>query len=503
MASAKRDRETIAQRWQSYRPNSPAFLYDVFGVDTLAPWQEKGLWSVANHQRTAFAGAQGTGKGFVIAGALLHHAGCYEKSKGAVLSATKAQLKTNVWSEIASLYSRSDAFQRMFELNTSALVSRSDPLTWFVVARAAAARGSAEAGDSTKVSEAAAGMYAEHTLTALDECSGLDDAVCDAVEGTASTKWRKLLYASNPLRRYGRFAAIYLLKGFGKGWVRFNISKEDSPWTNTPEARAIWLNDVEKFGINSAYVQARIFGRFPKRGTIDTIISEEDVLLAYERVFPTGPDDLLVPIDIGIDPARMGDDLCTFFVRRGRTILDAVALPYTKIPGIVRVAKQLAVKWCGYNLDGRGNRIKADPKENTTFRIDESGLGGGVVDDLQDEGWYVLGVDNGRTPPDFRAAKTYANLGMAVWSNGAERLKECSLHRVPEKLRTLLTSQLASRQYGFTTGNGPQKMGLLSKARMRQLRLGSPDLADALMLCICDLDVLGVAGSIEETIAVM
>ena len=503
------------RRWKAYEADPVAFLIDVFGWSSFADWQKRNLWAVAHRPRVATAGAQGTGKGVVAAGALLHHIGTRNDSKGAVYSAGRETLKTNVWAEIAKLYQRSDQFQRMFELTATQIVSRARPLTHFIVARTAAARYSRSDVGGEKIAEGAAGMYADDTLVVVDEATSPEDAIFDALEGTASTPRRRLFYEGNPVRRSGRFADVFLRKAFSRGWVHFFVSKLDSPWTNTAEARALWKADIQRYGPESAYVQARIWGRFPRAGTIDTLVTVDDVMLAYARgcvldaagnVVQLPADDRLLPLDIGIDPARYGDDLCAFVVRRGLIVLDLVTLPKSSEPEIRRVAKALARKYQGEVEVGDGEKKRrepADPRETTRFRIDEGSGGGGaaLVDNLREEGWVVYAVDNGRSPVDPIAERTYKNLGAAVWANGAEQLKRISLAGVPERYRTLLLNQLVTRQYRHSKG-GKQRMELVSKEEMRQRGLGSPDLADAAMLCFVDLDQIGV-GDINETIAIL
>lgn len=510
MSDAKKVAE-YARRWARYERDPVAFMADVFGWRNLPPWQQRALWSTANRPRTAVAGAQGTGKGNLAAEALLHHIGTRKDSKGQVLSASGKTLKLNIWPEIAKLYQRSDQFQRLFELTPTQLVSRWRPLTWFVVGRTAAARYSSSDSGGEKVSEAAAGMYADDTLTVADEASGIDDAVYDAIEGTASTPRRRLLYEGNPVRRTGRFAYIFLQPKFARGWVHFFVSKLDSPWTCTPEARAIWEADIDRYGPQSAYVQARIWGRFPRSGTIDTMVTVDDVMLGWTRGCVLGPDgevltrpedDRRLPLDVGVDPARMGDDLCVIFVRRGLNVLDCLALPKSRETEIRLLLMQLVRKYrCDVAIDDKGNVRPANDdemRELVRFRIDEGGVGGPLIDELQDDGWAAYGVNNGSTDLPPGQERTYANLGALVYANGSEMLKSMRLWGVPETYRTVLMNQLVSRQYHFTRTGRP-RITLLSKEEMRLKGMGSPDFADAFMLCACDLDVLGVAGRLDET----
>ena len=303
--------------------------------------------------------------------------------------------------------------------------------------------------------------------------SGVDDSIFDALEGSANTPDRKIVAIGNPLRRVGRFANIYLDERFKSDWSRMNVSYLDSSQTNGPDERAIRERWIEQYGESSAFVQARVYGRFPVASTDDTVFSTEEIRLARGRRIK---DDPSLDLCIGIDVARYGMDETVYYVRRGDCSIEMVCQAQTSSVEVVRMAKQLANKW-----------VEADSedtvKRKARFIIDETGVGSGVVDPLVDEGWRVSGVHNGSRS---RFHEEYYNLGAQIWLLDAKvAIQVASL--IDDDL---LASQLESRQFRFT-GTGKQRR-LTGKDEMRKRGLSSPDRADAFTLAFASDETVGL-----------
>jgi hypothetical protein len=128
--------------------------------------------------------------------------------------------------------------------------------------------------------------------------------------------------------------------------------------------------------------------------------------------------------------------------------------------------------------------------------VDETGVGGGVVDMLHRLGYPVVGVQFGGSPSD---KKKYRYKVDEIWGRMKDALKDrlvlpeddTKLGRLGQELR----DELTSRQFGFTDTD---QIRLETKAVMKRRGLMSPDLADAVALTFAheaDFAALGDANA--------
>lgn len=495
--------ERLGESLLAYRDDWQAFCADHFGI-TNDEWQRRVLWSIQANQKVATAGAQGVGKDFVASQAAAAKLILYPFSKVGVTSASGKTLRTNFWGELAALYRSSDLFQRFFEMDTQSVRARGHRETWYLIARTSSAHYSTGSGVGTgeKEAESIAGMYAKGgTLVVVDEASGVDDAVFDSLEGTANTSDCKLLYLGNPLRRSGRFHDVFRRPAFAVGWKHFHVDFTQSTRTNTPEGRAIRLQWIRQHGRNSAFVQARVWGRFPTGGSIDTILNEDLVAAAFGRrsvaTWTRANGAFVAPLDIGVDMARFGDDETVIVYRSGDHALRMETMGKKDSQFVLgRI-----LHWVRhYGLVSAGAPIPDEVRDLVTIRVDEGGgYGSGVIDPLRKMGFRCAGVHNGSSPKGRKGREQYDNLTTQLWDEDLKAaLATAHLSAIADDA---LLHQLVSRQYEYSVGR-ESKMRLVSKERMRKAGLGSPDRADALVLAFADLRKLGMT-NIASTIRLL
>lgn len=112
--------------------------------------------------------------------------------------------------------------------------------------------------------------------------------------------------------------------------------------------------------------------------------------------------------------------------------------------------------------------------------VDEGGVGGGVLDQLETMGIVVYGVDFS-AKPEGSSVEKYMNKRAEMWGRMAEWVKEkgCLPADDPGQEEKGLSAQLCAPTYTYS---GDVKMQLESKKDIRR-RLGiSPDDADALAI---------------------
>lgn len=215
-----------------------------------------------------------------------------------------------------------------------------------------------------------------------------------------------------------------------------------------------WLED---YGEDSDFFRVRVRGMFPKGGDMQ-LIPSDFIFNAMKR----GPGMYLGddPLICGVDLARGGDDNCYIQFRRGK---DAMSEKVYRIPGEKSRDSMKVVSLITMLL----NRHKPD----VTF-LDETGLGGPIVDRLAQLGYHVIGVNFGSEADDKRK---YRNKVAEMWW----RMREWIMNGGSIKDEPELEQELAGREYAH---NDKDQLVLERKSDMKK-RLGhSPDWADALCL---------------------
>ena len=452
---------------------------------TLWPIQAAILNSVRDNPRTAVRSCHGIGKTFTAAMCILWF--LYSHKKAIVLSTapTWRQVEKLIWKEIRTAYR-----EAIVPLGGS-LLPKTPELhlihdEWYA------------AGLSTNEPDRFQGFHEEHILVVVDEAAGVNLQIFEAIEGVLTSSGARLLLIGNPTSIGGAFYDAFTKPGFNTfhvsafdtpNFTSFNIKPEDiagGAWKNKvnselPYPRLItpaWAADrYAAWGEASSPYQVRVMGNFPQQGD-DTLIPLLWIELAMERWNDT---EAGVDVQLGVDVAAFGSDKTVIAVRRGRKIENLNVYTQKSTRETAGLARHIA------NLNNTRN-----------IKIDEIGVGRGVVDSLEEEGFINIGVNVAERSynPD-----RFANLRAELWWNLRESL-DPDIVKNPEPL-TLppddeLLAELSAVKFKFTPRGAIQ---IESKEDMKK-RLGrSPDRADAVCLALynvkyndfadCDAFVLG------------
>lgn len=161
-------------------------------------------------------------------------------------------------------------------------------------------------------------------------------------------------------------------------------------------------------------------------------------------------------IIVGADIARMGGDRIVFWMRKGLKTIKTAS--YTK----KRTTEtcDLLEEFVGFAKD-------------LEIRIDDTGVGGGVTDDMMNRGYKnVLAVNFGAKAID---TDKYPNWISEAWFNMAEVIKEAELPMNADLLMELTTRQWKMDNKG--------KRRVEGKDEYKKRGFRSPDLADAAIIC--------------------
>jgi len=362
-----------------------------------------------------------------------------------VTANTADQLQTKTWAELAKWKNRCIT-GHWFELNSGkgslSLYHRAFPETWQCKAYTC----------REENSESFAGQHAENSTSfyIFDEASNIPGIIWEVAEGGLTDGEPMMFAYGNPTRNTGKFKECF---NMNSGWTTRSIDSRTCKMPN----KALHAEWIEKWGIDSDFCRVRILGRFPNAD--DTQFMPSDVVSA---AMARGPGVYLGndPLICGIDLARGGGDNCVIGFRRGK---DAKSEKTYIIPGEKSRDSMRVISMLTMIL----NRHQPDQ-----IFVDETGLGGPILDRLTQLGYPALGVNFGGKADD---EKHYSNKTAEMAMRVLEWMQ--SGGSIPNESQ--LEQELISRSFWH---NSHDQLVMEPKDQMKE-RLGcSPDWADQLYL---------------------
>lgn len=312
------------------------------------------------------------------------------------------------------------------------------------------------------------GIHRRYVLAILDEACGIPDALWTAVEAITTNADCRILAIGNPDDPATEFGKVCTP---GSGWNVLQISSFDTPNLSgepVPEhMRHLlpdpqWVEDARRrWGEESPAYTSKVLGEFPEI-TVDTLIPQRYIVAAQNR--ETDLTQTTTPPVMGVDVARFGTD---------RTVITLARGPHVRV--IESRAKQSTTETTGRVVHHQG-KIGADQ-----IRVDGVGVGGGVVDQLTEQGHPVLDMQAGGAATD---PQIYKN-ARAEWYWCLRTLFEQGAIDI-DPADDDLAAQLAALRYNYTSRG---QVVIESKDDMRKRGMPSPDRADAVMLAMAKVNL--------------
>lgn len=411
--------------------NPIGYLREVLKADT---WERQNqiATAVRDCKRIAVRSCHHSGKTFAMAGLAHWFAVAHNPALVITTAPTLRQVRDLLWYEIAQHHVRSGAAGKLGGLSLE--FSPTQRILGF----------------TTNEPERFQGWHCENILVLVDEASGVEESIYEAIEGCLTGPNAHLALIGNPNNPMGTFYEAFRSPLYEK----FHISAFDVPERLLPSA---WAEERRiEWGEESTAYQVRVLGNFPPQGE-NSLISMAWVQAAMEREGEGSGE-----VELGADIGRYGSDESVVYVRRGAQVIDVDS-------------------WRGQDTMASAGRIAALARRHGAglLKVDDVGVGGGVVDRLSEAGFPVQGVNVGQAASD---SETYFNLRTELFQGLADRLRDGEI-ALPKD--DLLLDQLTQLRFTFTP-RGQKK--LESKEDLRKRRGSakgwqSPDRADALMLC--------------------
>lgn len=445
------------------------------------------LKAVRDHERVAVRSCNGSGKTYTAAYAVLWWLMCFRNSLVITTAPTEHQVRDVMWREIRRAYRGHEDLIDGTLLRTSLELGDKHYAS----------------GLSTNAPDRFQGFHQDNILFVVDEAPGVAEEIFEAIEGSMTSARARMLLLGNPTARSGTFYEAF--HGRRELWSTFHISVFDTPNfqgidPDSPNFQGInpdsevrdrefaelvlpglvtpkWAADaLINWGETSPMYQVRVLGEFPTEGE-DTLIPLRLIEAAVNREIEDPPpeqpsekipEDRLedpektpepdqVPVEIGVDVARFGSDRTVICVRKGPRVL---SLSSYQRQDTMATAGAVA-------------RAIAD-HEPGVVRIDEIGIGAGVVDRLREQGFK--NVEGANVAVRASNREQFLNARAEIFDGLRVRFESGRIS-IPEDRE--LIGQLAALRYSFTSSG---QMKLEGKDELRRRGLPSPDRADALAL---------------------
>lgn len=448
-----------------YADHPVEFVEDIIGA-TPDEEQAKILRSVAQNQMTSVRSGHGVGKSTVEAWTVIWFMVTRPFPKIPCTAPTQHQLFDILWAEVSKWLRHNKALADEIVWTKEKVYMKGYPEEWFAVARTASKP------------DALQGFHADDVLYIIDEASGVDDSIFEPVLGALSTPGAKLLMCGNPTQLSGFFYESHNKNR--ASYAAFHIDGRKSSRVSQDFVQTI----IRMYGEDSDVFRVRVAGDFP--------LQEDDIFIPLPLVENSimteySPRKKPDSIHIGCDVARFGDDRTVIGYK-----IDEKAEFYKKRQGQDTMKTADDIVLLGEMLVQR-YRLTPDKDDPIPVKVDDGGVGGGVVDRLRqmkrnapEKLWWleIYPVIFGQRikHKHYHDSTTYM---MSVVKKLLQPYDEDG-HRKPVELILPddddLVAQLSGRKYALTETS---KIKVESKDAMKKRGRPSPDEADCvLLLCL-------------------
>lgn len=438
------------------------FCEKILGVE-LWEKQKEILYSMRDNANTIAVSCNAGGKTFVSACGVLWFVSTHKDSIVLTSAPTWRQVTSVLWAEITKLYYNAK-FPIGGELTTGKL--QLGP-KWFAL------------GLPSSEEVRFQGYHAEDILIVFDEAAGIEPHIYTAAQGNLTSQNSRLLLIGNPTSPTGMFYEY----SKNPNWNRIHISAFDSPAITNPQKYPFlvnqkWIEDrAIEWGTTSPMYISRVLGEFPVESE-ETLVPLSWLDAAVKRYETRSNKDILVSehIYLGVDVARYGSDKSVCASYQPNKIL-----PLKKLQGKDTVAVKHMV-----NQEALSAASKL-----VQITVDDTGVGGGVTDNLRAQMMPVIGINFNQKAQNRRF---FRNARCEMMWNVREVMRAGEIALPPDDE---LINQLASIRYKMDQATN--FIEIESKEEMKARGLKSPDSAWAVALALWGAKRMKTSPSIRPT----
>ncbi|MBE3088548.1 MAG: hypothetical protein IMZ71_05490 [Chloroflexi bacterium] len=456
-----------------YRMNWTAFIEDWLGLRTWSAMRIVAE-SVQQNQRTSWRSCHGLSKTITAAAIAVTFLNLYKPSIVITTAPTGRQVKELLWKEIRTIYQKQPGLAG--ECQTVDI--RVDP-EWYML------------GFSTDVAQNIEGFHGKNILWVLDEAKGLPQWLYDAIEGSLTGGFARVLEISTtdgadqqcPFRKHhssqrrnwncihtSALDSPFVPVGYRRDLERYRNDEllaygkpgEGKEWPDALRseiqiATPAWIEDREKGWKASRpdLWESKVLGEFASSSE-SNIIPIEWVESAIDAKVDAGGQQ-----EWGLDVARMGNDTTVLTDKLGK-----------------QVRRQEV--WGKKNTMETVGMVMTITRKEGIVKVDANGLGAGVFDRLAELGHPVIGIDSAERALE---EDLYLNARAEMWFGARaifeEQFKRGNTLSIPDDPE--LVEDLTGIHYKIRS-DGKHQVEAKEEYRKRYGR--SPDKGDSLVYCL-------------------
>ena len=460
------------------------FRPDHWQADAVARFTNIEVW------RLALVACKGPGKSALLAALiwLFLVVNLDLEPKVAITSITEDNLKDGLWAELRKWYKRSGFLQRTFKFGTDRITRKGgDPESCFISARKWSRKADPEEQEQTL-----AGLHGDAVALVIDEAGGIPKAVLAAADGVLTTagtinedtgipRIAKVVIAGNPNLADGPLWDA--CEDERELWEVVRVTGDPDDPLRAPRVSERWAREqIQKYGIDSPWVQTNVFGQFPKSLT-EGVVTVHDFRRAYGRKkADNGVTLKRGKKTIGADIARRGKNRTVFAFRDG-DFIDRIEVHEGKgVDETAILLREAHIAW----------------KSEATY-YDDNGIGGAVGDILTGDSVPDEDQVEGLVPVnacETSSSPYHVNLRSQMAEHVQQRFRRGEIGLDPTIKQT--TAQKEACGIWFVFGNRGKRK-LVDKDEYSRKKGGSPDVYDAIALSISDgAGTEGQGGAGEE-----
>ncbi len=462
---------------QLYRDDPVFFVEHALGHMTWSKQREI-LRSVAQNERTAVRASHGVSKTYTAAEVCVWAFEAFPESKVITTAPTWSQVEDLLWTEVGRIY-RESRVMLAGECQTTQIKS--------------AMSEHFAKGFATNKPARAEGFHAPVLFFIFDEAKGIPSWMWDAARGAMTGGLCRWLVISTTDGVQIGDPYYEVFKGDDQSWNKIHIEAHDSPYVTGETFRKLTIPDESRpdvFGVervdskdvvvqiaspkyieackrdwgeDSVLYQTKVKGEIVDVGA-DTIVKLSQMLRAFSNA--KDPDYKPTPgaKQAGADVARGGTDDAVFYKCEGSVVS----------PPCVVSPKDMPATEKGIYLANRFEEYLGWDK-SVIIKVDDTGVGGGLTDEMQRRGYQVIPVHFGQNAVDD---EHYKNAIAEMWHSTAEIIGTLS---VPFSQR--LQTEMVNRKKKWEKA-GTGRLDVESKDEYKARGFKSPDEADAFHLMI-------------------
>lgn len=411
-------------------------------------WQVDALRAFPHSPRIAMKACAGPGKTALLAWIGWNFLLTRPHPKIGATSVSGANLKANLWAELANWRARSDLLKNQFEQIGTEIYHREFRETWKIEARTWA-----QDANPSQIGNALRGLHADYVMWLLDESGAYPDSILPVAENifSGAPKEAHIVQSGNPTHLSGPlYHACVKARGL---WTIIEITGDPDDPKRSPRIPIEHAREqIAQYGRDNPWVMVNILGQFPP-ASLNALLGVGDIERAMQQKYQDH-DIEGFPRILGVDVAREGLDRSVIFPRQG---LVAFKPHIMRNATSTQGAGQVARTWTDWNVDA-------------VFVDNTGGFGAGWIDQLALLRRHAIGVGFAERAED----KRYFNRRAEMYFRMAEWIKKGGcLPNEPD-----LVGELTETTYMF------KKDALMLEPKDSiKARLGrSPDLADGLAL---------------------